>query len=201
MRLQIENLEDTFDHLRNMNKLRYSDDEYAIEKDQTRTERLKRLCNLSYNQAFLFEPFDFAQLFFRITGNYYSSTFLLYPSERRIYRGLGMTDFFKNNIGKGEFNYDFVENSIHGTGYVMKEKKAAFVIGECSKKDDRRLIAMGTHGTIPKLFPENKDEFDSQMMDLQTIINIYIKSYYEAAERSGINDYKPAPDIIISLTP
>ena len=90
MRLEIQNLEDTYDHMRNMNQLRLSDHDYDIEKDQNRVERLKRLCNLSYSQAFLFEPFDYAQLFFRITGDFYSSTLLLYPAEGKIYNGLGM---------------------------------------------------------------------------------------------------------------
>ena len=112
-----------------------------------------------------------------------------------------MNEFFKKNISEGEFNYNFIESGHNGTGYVMKDRKAIFVVGECTRRDDRRLFAMGAHWTIPKKFPENKEEFDEQIKDLQSIVNIYIRSYYQAADKSGINNFKPVLDITISLTP
>ena len=194
MIIRIGNLSDTYAVLKSMeqhieaeesSKLEFSNSESSNQDTEKKVATLKKLrsgVSISYSQAELFDPLDFADFFVRRIGNIYTASIIIKTRQLPAFRDLSskLVNAFKEQKKQ---KLEFLPTIENGAGYIIGE--AEETPGEkgpiYSITEDRlfRLISIGARGATRRLFPDGEKTFKGEIEGLEGVANIFINTVYK----------------------
>jgi len=206
MIIRIGNLSDTYALLKGMEQHIEAEESSKTElsdQDPEKIAILKKLgsgVNISYTQAELFYPLDFADFFIRRRGDIYTASIIIKARQPLAFRDLSskLIEAFKAQ------ELEFLPTIENGAGYIVKEsgddpgtKSPDYAITEGGFL---RGISIGSRGADVRLFPDEEKIFTNSISGLERVASTFINTVHKNNNDDPDSIVKVPENLVIEIS-